>query len=73
MRGLILAEDNNVVKVHNQTFLNQLLKGFFHQHGKGGGRVGHSKVHDAALKRPVACAEGSFCLIPWCNADLVVS
>ena len=57
---LRLAEYDYIVKVYNYAFSYQVRERLVHQHGKGGRRVCHTKVHDPTLKGALSGTKGGF-------------
>ena len=55
-----LAEYNYVIEVYDYTDPHQVSKRLVHYHGKGRGRVCHTKIHDPALEGEISGSESGF-------------
>ncbi len=69
---LILAENENVVKVHNDALIQQWPEDVVHEAHEGGWSIREAERHHCELIVAVACPKGCFWNILLGNADLMV-
>ncbi|KAG6868023.1 hypothetical protein C0993_008259 [Termitomyces sp. T159_Od127] len=65
--------DQDVVRVHNDKDVVQVMEYVVHEVLEGGGGVGHTKGHHKVLKEAIVGAEGSFPFMPWGYTDIVIA
>jgi hypothetical protein len=71
--GVILAEDQNVVNVHDDRFVEEGVEDILNQGLKGGRGIRETKRHHLVLVMPVSYVEGSLVDVILMDVDLIIS
>ena len=70
---LILAVDQDIIKVDDNAFVKEGAEDVIHDIHVGGSGIGQAEWHDCELKEPVPSPEGCLGDVLLFDADLVVA